>query len=326
MQRFLIIRFSSIGDIVLTTPVIRCLANEFPDAEIHYLTKAQYKHLLSANQHLTKVWTIEKSPAEVIRELKKVPFDFIIDLHKNFRSAIVKLRLGKPSGTFRKLNIQKWILVRFKKDFLPEMHIVDRYFESVKKLGVSNDGKGLDFFIEEETIAESGFLPESFRSGYIAWAIGGRHTTKIFPVEKIINVCSKTDRKIVLLGGEEDRARGEAVQASVGQSVYSACGNTGINESAYLVKNAIKVISNDTGLMHIAAAFGKDILSIWGNTVPEFGMYPYLPGAESEILQVMGLPCRPCSKIGYDRCPKGHFKCMMEIEEHKILTFINTNP
>ncbi|MBN1339767.1 MAG: glycosyltransferase family 9 protein [Bacteroidales bacterium] len=323
MQRFLIIRFSSIGDIVLTTPVIRCMANQYPEAEIHYLTKEQNKPLLAANPHLKRIWTITHSLSEVIPELLKQKFTFVVDLHRNIRSLTVKTRLGKPSGTFCKLNLQKWLLVRFKLNYLPDLHIVDRYFDSLKKLHVVNDGQGLDFFIESGACDEKRLLPDKFRQNYVVWAIGGKHFTKIFPPEKIISVCSQTRHAVILLGGSEDRERGNLIESSCRNNVFNACGKLTIQGSAAVIKDARRVITNDTGLMHIAAAYKKNILSLWGNTVTDFGMYPYLPGENSVIMEVEGLSCRPCSKLGFDQCPKGHFRCMKEMDEAGILSFLN---
>ena len=97
------------------------------------------------------------------------------------------------------------------------------------------------------------------------------------------------------------------------------------NESAALIKLSSKVITHDTGLMHIAAAFKKEIVSVWGNTVPEFGMYPYYGDFSiwNQKFEILGLPCRPCTKIGYEKCPRGHFKCMLQQDDEKIAAAVN---
>ena len=156
--------------------------------------------------------------------------------------------------------------------------------------------------------------------------IGGKHNTKIFPIEKVIEVCKQLNKPVYLLGGKQDFLRGEAIWAACGDRVYNACGQYSLNQSASLVRQAEAVLSNDTGLMHIAAAFRKKIVSVWGNTIPEFGMYPYLPGMNSRssyMAEVKGLSCRPCSKLGYKSCPKKHFRCMTDIDTQKISGFLN---
>ncbi len=315
MKKILIIRFSSIGDIVLTTPVIRCIREQKPDAEIHFLTKVSFKNILENNPHLTKIHTIEKDVKEVIEQLQKEKFDFVVDLHNNIRSIQTKNALSAPSSTFKKLNFKKWVLVNFKVDKMPKVHVVDRYMDTVAQLGIKNDNKGLDYFIPAKDEVNISSLLASHQSGYIGFVIGAKHFTKQLPTEKIISICKKLNQPIILLGGKEDIARAEEIEKAVGSAIYNACGKHNLNQSASIIKQAKKIISHDTGLMHIAAAFKKEIISVWGNTVPAFGFSPYLPDSKSKMVEVKNLSCRPCSKIGYDKCPKGHFKCMMAIDE-----------
>ncbi len=338
-SKILIIRFSSIGDIVLTTPVIRCLKLQKPDIEIHYLTKKTFKGILEHNPYITKIHCIEKDVTssalrasrhggkkgsgnnlrEVIASLKKENFDFVVDLHHNIRSAQIKMALSKPSSTFKKLNFKKWLLVNFKINKMPAIHIVDRYMQTIESLGVKNDSKGLDYFISQDDEVNISTLPASHQNGYIGFVIGAKHFTKQLPTEKIISICKKINQPIILLGGKEDNERGVVIEKAVGSIIYNACGKYNLNQSGSLIKQATKIISHDTGLMHIAAAFKKKIISVWGNTVPAFGFEPYLPDAKSKIVEVQNLSCRPCSKIGYDKCPKGHFKCMMLIDEKEFV-------
>lgn len=258
-------------------------------------------------------------------QLRAENFDFVADLHKNFRSKYVLLRLMKPNHSFPKLNLKKWMLVRFKIDRLPQIHIADRYFEAVKPLAIVNDGEGLDYFIPENEEVDPARLIPSGETRYIAFSIAGKHNTKIFPEEKVVEVCKALDHPVILLGGYEDKARGERIQLQAGSHVMNGCGMFSINQSASLIRQAEKVITNDTGLMHIAAAFKKPVLSVWGNTVPEFGMYPYLPEDQNQnsyLFEVKGLSCRPCSKLGFEKCPKGHFRCMMDQDIGKMITIL----
>lgn len=323
MTRILIIRFSSIGDIVLTTPVIRCLKQQLPDAEIHYLVKKQYASILRANPSIDRIWEYDANFSLLLPLLKKQHFDFIADLHRNFRSARVILSLRRPFASFPKLNFRKWLLASFKINRMPGMHIVDRYFAAVKKFGIRYDGKGLDYFIPagEEVGLET--LPESHRRGYIAFVIGARHNTKIFPAERVAGICKALAKPVILLGGKEDAERARRICQEAGDRVFDACGKCSINQSASLVRQAESVITNDTGLMHVAAAFGKPVISLWGSTVPAFGMSPFLPDGHKEIsrvVEVKGLACRPCSKLGYKTCPKKHFDCMNRITDEQILS------
>jgi len=325
IKKILIIRFSSIGDIILTTPVVRCLKKQLPGAELHFLVRKQYVPLLASNPYVDKIHSFEKKSTEIIPELKKEHFDFVVDLQKNRRSLYVRTCLGLPYGTFNKLNKKKWLLTNFKINLLPKIHIVDRYFQAVKKLNVTNDLQGLDFFIpENDKVDITKILPETFQNGYIALVTGSKQNTKQMPVEKILELCKKIEKPVLLLGGKEDVDKAKQVSDQLGNRVFNGCGTFNINQSASLAAQALAVITTDTGLMHIAAALRKKVISVWGNTVPDFGMFPYFPkGKENyHVIEVIGLKCRPCSKLGYKQCPKKHFRCMMDIDASKIADLV----
>lgn len=320
LKKILVIRFSSIGDIVLTTPVIRALKTQLKDCRVDFLTKESFRPVIEANPYLDNIFTIQKEINEIISLLKAVNYDHIVDLHKNFRSLGVRIKLRKPASSFPKVNFQKFLLVNLKINLLPGVHIVDRYFKAVKSLGVKNDGKGLDYFIPSGAEVGMQDLPLDFRDGYVAFVIGGKHNTKQLPAEQAVLLCNKTGLPVIMLGGPEDEDLGEVIAKNLAVPVLNACGKYTINQSASLVKNSRAVLTNDTGLMHVAAAFRKKIVSLWGNTVPDFGMYPYLPinPENNAIFGVSGLSCRPCSKLGYEVCPRGHFKCMRDQDINAI--------
>jgi ADP-heptose:LPS heptosyltransferase len=239
--------------------------------------------------------------------------------------------LKKKAYSFNKLNIEKWIYTNFKRNRMPDVHIVDRYMETVSAFGVRNDGAGLDYFIPKEEIVPETDIPATHHAGYIAVVIGAALNTKRYPIHKVIEFCKQINHPVIILGGKEDQADGERISAIDPFKVYNACGKFTINESADLVRRAKLVVTNDTGLMHIATAFKRPVISLWGNTVPEFGMFPYYgenflshqPAAPYDILEVRNLKCRPCSKIGYSKCPLGHFKCMENIDPSTVLERVN---
>jgi ADP-heptose:LPS heptosyltransferase len=348
-MKILVLRFSSIGDIVLTTPVLRGLKQQVPGAVVHMATKPAYRGIIEPNPHVDKGHYLTGSLGQLVAELKAERFDFVVDLHNNLRTSLIKAQLGVKSASFDKLNWRKWLLVNLKLDTMPRVHIVDRYLAAAASLGVKNDGLGLDYFIPAKDEVDLAALPAGFQRGYVAFAIGAQHATKRLPVERIIELCGLLRQPVLLLGGPEDESTGHVIELAfekqvaasppapgripenpyyfpaepaLGQSaqttIYNACGKFSLNQSASLVRQARFVVSHDTGLMHIAAAFRKEIYSVWGNTVPEFGMYPYR--TEFRVLEVKGLACRPCSKIGYEKCPQGHFRCMRDIKFDLDLT------
>ena len=312
-MKFLIIRFSSIGDIVLTSPVVRCIKEQVKDATVHFLTKKAYKGILENNPYIDRIMLLDNSWDLMIHLLQSEEYDYIIDLHHNLRTWKVKKALKPvPSFSFDKLNIKKWMLTALKFNRMPDVHIVDRYLDTVRSLGVVNDGKGLDYFIPEADYTKIEHLPLSHGFGYIAIVIGAALGTKKLPVHQLKKLCNNIAYPIILMGGPEDRALGDEIAADNDIKIYNSCGKFNLNESADLIRKAKLIITHDTGLMHIATAFKKKVISIWGNTTPDFGMYPYYGNdtVAAFQFQVEGLRCRPCSKIGYNKCPHKHFKCM----------------
>jgi heptosyltransferase-2 len=200
---------------------------------------------------------------------------------------------------------------------LPYEHIVDRYLDTASDLKVKNDGKGLDYFIDQHCNISEFDLPAS----YHVYALGAQHSTKKLPLNKQIELLQNINHTVVLIGGKEDEEAGIAL-AEVAPNAINLCGKLSIDQSALVMQGSEKVYAHDTGMMHIAAALKKPIVSIWGNTIPEFGMGPYygehILSEQNQLLEVTDLRCRPCSKIGFDKCPKGHFYCM-ELQDFENL-------
>lgn len=323
-MKILLVRFSSIGDIVLTSPVVRCLAQQIPDVELHYLTKEKFKSILEGNPHIDKLHTFRKSFSEIKNELKAEKYDLIIDLHHNIRTLRLKLFLGVKSYSFPKLNIEKWFLVYFKWNKMPKLHVVDRYFMAVKPLGVTNDRLPAEFHLLEKDIVN---VKEKYGvDAYMAFALGAQYATKRLPFEKMIEILEPINFPVVFLGDQFDAITAEKLIAHFpDKTLIQACGKHSLRESASLVQQARLLLTHDTGLMHIAACFNTPIVSVWGNTVPDLGMYPYLPHQEKRfsIHEVKDLSCRPCSKIGFKSCPKNHFKCMNLQDSREIAEDVN---
>lgn len=340
-RKILVIRLSSIGDIIWTTPVVRCLKEQLKDIELHYCTKIQYKSLVESNPYIDKLIYLENDLGPLIEQLKKEKYDFIVDLHKNIRSFMIKLKLGVKSASYNKLWIQRFFFTKFQINFMPNCHVVDRYMETVKALGVKNDDQGLDYVIPSHEEIDINNLPEEFRKGYIAFVIGGSGYTKILSFEKMVELCDKINRPVVLIGSKEDHGAGKKLEDFFNKTktdltfeeglqkldkqtiIYNACGQYSIGQSASLVKQADYVFGHDTGLTHLGAAFKKTIFSIWGGTVPN-NFYSY--GTRFYLLENTKLTCRPCSKSGRKKCPKGHFKCMKENPLNFNLPDQNYNP
>jgi heptosyltransferase-2 len=320
-MKILVIRFSSMGDIIYTTPVVRCLKKQIPGAEVHFLTKPAFKYIYDNNPYVDKLLLLKPSLTDTINEIKAEKYDQIIDLHNNLRTSIIKLRTGIKASIYKKQPILKWLSLKLKRNLVSKEHLVDRYLKAVKFLGVVNDDNPIDYYIKaEHDITE--LLPASHQNGYVAFVIGATHFTKRMPNYKIISICKQLNLPVLLLGGNDVKANGDEIAAAVGTSVYNACGVTSLDESVFLVSKAQSLIGFDTGLTHIAEAFNVPIASVWGGTTPDLlGVWPYK--VKETLIAGIELSCRPCSKFGLEKCPLGHFKCMNDMPEAHIVNFSN---
>ena len=298
ITRILVIRFSSIGDIVLTTPVVRTLKQQLDGrVEIHYLTKRSFASILETNPNIDQVIAIDEKVFEVSEALKSTHYDYVIDLHNNLRSGQARRLVKALSFKVDKRNIAKWLYVQTKREITPIGHIVTRYLDTVKALAVEDDGKGLDFYIPEDKEVSLSQLPAAFKSGYVAYAIGGTTPGKVLPTPKIIELCNQIQQPVLLLGGPTDEAAGKEIEAQSTGTVHNACGRFSLHQSASLLQQAEVVISHDTGLMHIAAALQKRVISLWFATTPQIGMAPWRPGKGSEMVEA-DCKKRPTGKLG----------------------------
>ena len=330
-MKILIIRFSSIGDIVLASPVLRCVKQQLPGAEVHFLTSLRFKIVTAQNPYADKFFYYHKNLPELILRLKNENYDHVIDLHNNIRSITIRRALKKDTHVIDKLSWEKFLLTRLNIDIMPNRHISQRSLDTVFPLGVKDDGGGLDYFIAKKDEVSERDIPTGHLAGYIAIVIGANHFTKRFPVHKVAELCKKTDHPIILLGGKEDMANGDLIAATDTMKIYNACGKFNISESADLIKKSKLVISNDTGMQYIACAFKRPVIALWGGTSPALDVEPYygvnfMKQQKKPVYEniVLNLRCQPCSRYGLEKCPLEHFNCMEKISTDLVAEKINT--
>ena len=322
-MKILIIRFSSIGDIVLTSAVVRCLYQQIPNAEIHYLTKKQFAPLFQYNPYLKKVWEYSKELTDTINALKSENFDWIIDLHNNLRSKRFCWYLKIKVLAFNTYRWQRFLWIKFRIPFKPYLHIVERFFLPLAKINVLYDNQGLDFFYPQDTPIPN--LPNH----YLVWVIGASYTTKQLPSSKVIEGLNNILAPVVLLGGKEDiQLATQIIDNTLHQNVINLVGKTTLIESAKIIDMSQCIISLDTGMQHIAAALKKKIFAIWGATNPTLGYTPFLPKIFPENLhvtnfQVESITCSPCHQHGTLKCPQKHFKCMLNQNINALYNQVN---
>jgi ADP-heptose:LPS heptosyltransferase len=327
VKKILIVRLSSLGDIILTTPVLREVAVFFPGASIEYCTKPAFSSLLEGNPHIGALHTIETPP--------RGNYDLVIDLQNNIRSRRVTSGVNTAKVVrYHKRTWKKMLLVKTGIDITgPYRSVVDRYRDSLERFGMKADGYGCELFPSD---ADSIFATAVTGNGTPVLAVcpGARHATKRYPAAKFAKVLTALFEamplKAVLLGGKEDSAAASEILAAIPEKfrrqVADLSGKTTFLQSAALLKHSDAVLSNDTGLMHMASAFRKQIFLLFGSSVRAFGFLPYR--TPFELFEVPGLRCRPCSHIGRDACQEGHFRCMNDLQERditeKIIDFFNS--
>jgi heptosyltransferase-2 len=319
--KILIIRLSSIGDILLTTPFLRQIKSKYPKAEVDFIVKQEYKDLLRFNPRIDNLYTLETgSDSGVLRKIKKglriKAYDILFDLHNNLRSNYLRRGIGaKYIKKIHKNKLSQILLVKFKinsyRDIIP---IPQRYLNVGKDFDIQDDNKGLELYWNQK-INSSVDKKIEFGEGepIICFAPGAAHYTKRWPKEHFNELCklitNNTDFNIVLLGGKTDKDLGNYLEEN--NQVYNYIGKLDLLETANLMSRASALVTNDTGLMHMGTAVNIPVLALFGSTVKAFGFFPYR--GQTMVLEKKDLSCRPCTHIGRDECPKKHFLCLQDI-------------
>ncbi len=313
-KKVLIIRFSSLGDIVLTTPIIRALKNNFPDIILDYLVKEKYVDALRFNPKLNKIIPFTKDTSiKQIRELiKKEKYDYIIDLHSSLRSKLITFGLKAKTFSIKKNRIKKFLLVKFKINLLKNYDLIPEiYAKAIPDLEL--DEAGAEIYLEKQT---------SIRENLIGICPGAFHFTKSWGENNYLDLIKfliKLNYKVALFGGKNDMELCERL-SSYDKNIINYSTNDNLLEMA---KNMLKcklILGNDSGLMHVAAALKLPVIVIFTSTVKNFGFEPYK--AKSIIIENNDIMCRPCSHIGLDKCPKGHFNCANSISPSDVFNKI----
>lgn len=321
-RKVLIIRLSSLGDVLLTTPLIRSLKKQFPNLHIDFVVRSEYSDALTLNPYLTNIFTyqnLKSDQIDLIRQLNINKYDLIIDLQNNLRSQKIAYALKVPKVKFNKRSLDKFLLVNFKINRLKSAEPISKRYASAIN-GFKLDNEGLDLFTNNSpNILLSG------KSDLIGLCPGARHFTKRWPEEYFSELGSlliKNGYKVALFGGKSDNEICAEICQRISGSI-NLCNDNDLLQIAADMKLCKAVVCNDSGLMHVASAVGTKVIAIFGSTVKEFGFAPY--NGDNLILENNSLTCRPCSHIGRSSCPKKHFECMRSIKPEfvfeKIMSF-----
>ncbi len=319
-MKILLIQTGSIGRIVQTSPIIRSIRNKMhtkPDIVID----PKYKLVLDQHPNVGEV--IGSNEIHSSTSL----YDIIIDLVYDKFSRKLAKELGNEVYSFRSKTRKEWLFINFKINRLPNKHRIEQHYDFLSTLDLELDEKGLEYFIPEKDLVEDNWLPETHQHGYAVFALSSPNKTQQLPVQRMIELCDRINKPIVLLGEKKDDSLAEEVEnffrkgteqqeqeiedLNKKASIFNGCGKFNINQQASIIEKSNWVFTHENDLMHIAAAFKKQIFSIWGSSSPLFGEYPF--ETKFTIFENNKISCRPCSKTGYTKCPKGHFKCMKEV-------------
>lgn len=319
-KKVLIVRLSSLGDILLITPLIRSIKKENTLTEIHFLLRSEYKDSLVHNPYISKLITLSRAEdaSAAKSTLSQNNYDLIIDLQNNFRSRNLISDFSCAKVYFKKYSLQKLLLVKFKINLMKNAQpIPERYAAPVP--GFKLDDEGLDLFTQNNP---DGSLKD--KQNLIGFCPGSRHFTKMWPLEyytKLGKILIERGFEIVLFGGKDDQNICKEISSNVSNCV-NLCNNNDLLQTAADIKKCKAVVSNDSGLMHVSCALNVPVIAIFGSTVKEFGFTPYR--CKNLVLENKSLTCRPCSHIGRNHCPRRHFKCMKEITPQIVYNSINS--
>jgi heptosyltransferase II len=316
----LVVRFSSIGDVLLTTPLLRSLRERHPEARMTVLTKRAFAPLLSDNPRIDRVVALEPSGslAPIAASLRAEPFTHFLDLHDSLRSRLLRTLVPGAWRTYPKHRLRRALLIHAKRNrYRDQRPVPERYFDAARELDVRPDHKSPEFFLgtpaRDEAAAwlvAQGLTPDR---PLIAVAPGAAHRTKRWPIEhwsRLLHsvVCAGMD--VVIVGGPDDAELAEQLARDNRERIWRAAGRFGLQGTGAVLEHARVLISGDTGVMHMATGVGTPVVALFGPTVRAFGFFPYSPSAQ--VLQTE-LACRPCSAKGGPVCPEGHHRCMTEI-------------
>lgn len=317
-KNILVVRLSSLGDVILTTPFVRILKANFPNANIDFLVSSPFQDVFKYNPYINNLLIYNKQKTlkdisywkqSIKNLLPENKYDLVFDLQNNFRS--IHFTIGLSDKIFRmdKNRLAKLQMVCFKSIPKDCEHIVERYLNTAKDFGLIHDEKGLDLIFDNKST--------NIDSNLIAFAPGAKHFTKRWLPEYFITLAEyfiNDGFEILLFGSRDEKYVCEYI-SSTNNKIHDLCGKFNILETAEKIRECKLIVTNDSAAMHIASAVNIPIVAIFGSTVPQFGFTPYK--AEFMINQ-KDISCRPCTHIGRSKCPEKHFNCMKQILPQEV--------
>jgi heptosyltransferase-2 len=316
-MRALILRYSSLGDIILATPVLDTLKDRYLGIKIDWIVHEKFKDAIIKNRKIDRVFTFhdKKSLSEVRDEIAGENYDFVFDLHINGRTRFIT-KIFENVYRYNKRVWERFKLVYFKSKYDKIIPVPHLYFSALRKAGFTIPLTYKPSFYIDKDVEKAVLKRYRVLKDFIVVAPGASYFTKMWPKEYFKKVLDKLNYTVVILGYGEEENRVARFISQGNIKAYDLCGKLSLEESAVFIKRAKAMLTNDSGLMHIAQCFRTPVVAIYGSTTEEFGFFPY--ATEHTIHEVSDLSCRPCTHFGKKRCPKGHFRCMLEISPKDV--------
>lgn len=327
----LLIRLSSLGDVILATPVVRVLRVRYPNARIDVAVAREYAEVWKGNPYVNTVVIVDKSRS-AFHTLRRSTlsgiasrYDIVLDLQNNLRSLVLRYRYGRKRFVVNSMRREKQALVSHTRDARALPHVVERYFNAASSLDVRNDGVGLDLWLMNEASEHLHHdeVVQTHKNRVVAIAPGSKHFTKRWPPAAFAQCAERllhAGYEVVLIGSSFDRQIFsevlQRIDSTARQSVRSVIAES-LDETLRIIDTASCVIANDSSIVHIAAARHVPVIDVYGSTVPAFGFTPY---KSDHVIVETDVECRPCTHFGRSECPKGHFRCMNDIDVNSVVS------
>lgn len=334
-KRILIIQTAFLGDVILSTPLIRALRERFPDSFISFLLIPETKKVLENNPHLNEIIVYDKRKKggmggflDIKRKIKEREFDLSVIPHRSLRSALLayisripeRIGFDRSAGSF---------LFTHRIVYQPYAHEVDRnlsllasFNKYLKDRAPELFPSTEDFSYARKLLLDSGIWEEAKIVGI---APGSVWATKRWLPDRFAEVAdllvNKMGAKVVFLGSEDDLALCEKIAKLMTEKSVNLAGKTDVLQSAGIISFCKVILSNDSAPVHLASAMKSPVVAIFGSTIPEFGFAPY---GEGHLIIEKKMECRPCGIHGRIKCPKKHFRCMKEITTKEVFQAVKS--
>ena len=321
-KRLVAIRFSALGDIAMTVPVIYSVAKAYPEMEIIFVTRPFFGRMFINPPANVRVMTFDlkeqyrglRGTIRIARELARLRPDYVADLHDIARTKVITAWLRMHGAKTVTVDKARGARHKVYAGGEPQRQYIDRYFDTFRRLGL--DAKTVFSPVYGQ---ENSNLPVRIESPAVGIAPFARYANKTYPPEKMRNVARQLAARgvnVYLFGGRG--AEAETLASWQEDGITSLAGQFPLEDEIAIMGQLDVMVSMDSANQHLAALGGTKVISIWGSTTPACGFLGF--GQTADDVVCLNLPCQPCTIAGSDECPKGHTNCLRTLSEDTIVS------